>query len=303
MKKILVLGDIMLDRYTYVRTSRRAAEAHIPVWDQLCCEVRPGGAANIASNIQAFAPNDEVSLCGIMGMESFIAGGVDNYSMLRDHHGIATDLVINGTTMVKHRFVDFDTNQFLFRHDNFLKFDTGDIKWFESAVLPFILKKDFDMIVLSDYDKGTVTPKLVSHLRDYPITVIDSKRRDLRMFEGMTVLKVNEPEYSEQVSSKIYSNFTKFFDYCVVTKGENGADLIECEQLKSTVCRYITHTERFPVEPILATDVTGCGDTFTAALSVELLRSRDIRQAVKFGNYCAGKKVQKFGTSIPDLDV
>jgi rfaE bifunctional protein kinase chain/domain len=300
--KILAIGDIMVDRYTYVRSSRRAAEAPIPVWDQVGWEARPGGAANLAVNLKSLCgPDDEVKLCGIMGMDMGAETEADNYTMFQDFFGLDTEMVVNGSTMVKHRYVDRDSGQYVFRHDNFQEFLQGDVVWFESAAFGLLREEKFDAVVISDYGKGTITPTIISYIRDIPLAVVDSKRNDLRIFEGMNVLKVNEPEYSAQVSSRLYPNFTKFFEYCVVTKGEKGADLLQCEQVKSDDRRYMIHTESFPVQPQKATDVTGCGDTFTAAMTVELLRSRDVRRAVKFANFCAGKKVQKFGTATPDL--
>lgn len=286
--KILVLGDIMVDRYTYVKTTRRAAEADMPVWDEVKSEFRPGGAANLARNLKVIGGSDvEVFLCGILKPG-------EAHSMVKSY-GINMDLVVSGDAMVKHRFVGPD-DSYLFRHDNFRKFDPDDVQWLETMFCNSITRWDFDAAVISDYDKGTVTPEIAALAVKLPLCVVDSKRADIRLFEGANVLKVNEHEYSTQVSSRNYSNFTYFFECCVVTLGSRGAELQQCEKVKSNERRYMIHKEFFGTPSLEAKDVTGCGDTFTAAMTYSLLKTKDIRTAIKFANMCAGQVVTKFGT-------
>lgn len=287
--KVLVVGDVMLDRYSHVRTTRLAEEAKIPVWDELYDEHRLGGAANTAHNLKAIGGDEvQVHLAGICGSKTV-------YQLL-DKVGVIRDRVVGMATMTKRRFVD-ESQKFVMRLDNFRVFDPNDVELFEQLVDYY--PQQFDAIIFSDYDKGTITENVVRKLRPLaPLTVVDSKREDLRIFDGMRVLKVNELEYSAQVSSRLYPNVTKFFDFVVVTRGKDGADLLQCEQVKSNDRRYIVHKEEFPVEKVIAKDVTGCGDTHTAAMTFALLKTHDIRTAVKFANKCAAKVVQQFGTSV-----
>lgn len=286
--RALVIGDIMVDQTTKVLTNRNAAEADIPVWDHQTEMLWPGGAANTARNLKAIGQDSiEVFLCGIVGEY--------HHNTIKHLTQANMDLVVNGPTMIKHRFVDH-RNNYVFRYDNFQKFDKDDVEWFET-VMGGHLFHDFDVVVMSDYNKGTITPEIVQMVKNAPLTVVDSKREDLSLFDGIKVLKLNEHEYSAQVSSRNYTNFTKFFQHCVITKGENGAELQMCEHVKSSDNRYIVHSEKFPTDPQKAFDVTGCGDTFTAALAYDLIKSGgDIRRAIRFANFCAGKVVQKFGT-------
>lgn len=287
--RFLVIGDIMLDRYTYVRTTRKAPEADIPVWDEVKTEIRLGGAANVAHNIKALGGDDvRVFLAGIMGD--------DDGSNLLKGVGIETLFCFGTSTMTKHRYVDLDTGRYVVRVDNFRKFPEEQVELME-MLFPGSYT-DFDCVVFSDYDKGTLTEKIVEPFRKHPLTVVDSKRDDVRLFEGMKVFKVNEQEYAYQVSSKLYPNFTEFFEYCVVTKGGKGADLLMCERTKSSDRRYIVHTEKFPIEEVKAVDVTGCGDTHTAAMAFSLVKNGDVRASLRFANACARQVVQKFGTSV-----
>jgi sugar/nucleoside kinase (ribokinase family) len=116
------------------------------------------------------------------------------------------------------------------------------------------------------------------------------------------VLKVNAHEHGIQASmeKKLYDNrcVESFFKYCVVTSGRLGAMLIECEKAKTDQYMHVIHKENFPTEEVPVKDVTGCGDTHTAALTFSYLKTRDVRRSVKFANACARDVVQKFGTSV-----
>lgn len=293
MSRVLVIGDVMLDEYVFVETTRKAPEANIPVWDEERRECRLGGAANVAHNLKALG-TDYVHLSGIMSER--------DVHLLREK-GISADFpVSDSSTMRKTRFID-PRNEFLFRVDNFKRFDARSAGELAADIGRLLDDQIFDIIVISDYDKGTVTEVLCDYVRrlhDGPV-IVDSKRRDLRIFSGFSVLKVNEAEYDAQLSSPHYSHVEKLFDYVVVTKGAKGAELRHRDPIKSGELRYTLHTEKFPIEPVKAKDVTGCGDTHTAAMAFSLLKTTDMRASVKFANACARSVVQKFGTALPTL--
>lgn len=289
--RVLVIGDIIIDKYTFVKTERFAQEAHIPVWDEVRTEYRLGGASNVANNIKSIGGNDvDVYLAGIVGSNN------EETHMIKNCE-INTDMCVGSTTMFKHRYVDSESLKYLLRCDNIKKFANDEVDFFRMLLTHYIWERQFDAIVISDYDKGTITEDIVKLIKNIRISIVDSKRKDIRLFCGSTVLKVNEHEYSLQVSNKDYNNFERFFDYVVVTKGANGSELRQSDVAKSDKQKYIVHTEKFPTEQVNVTDVTGCGDTHTAAMTMSLLRNDDIRSAIKFANICASKVVKKFGTS------
>lgn len=296
LKNVLVVGDVMIDKYTYVMSDRQAPEAPIPVWDEVSSEKRLGGAANVAHNLKCLGKDEiEVALAGIVSTE-------DKKMILKA--GISTYLCTSNDakSMVKHRIVKQDEQKIITRIDNKKRFSDADIEAFKSNLKQFLPGAfpagDFDVIVISDYDKGTINEDVIEILKNYSnVFIVDSKRTDLSMFRGMQVLKINEHEYANQVSHGPYTNVESLFDYVVVTKGAKGSTLLQNEVTKSTNNRYVVHSEDFPVEPVKAKDVTGCGDTHTAAMTFSLLKNGDVRFAVKFANACARNVVQKFGTS------
>lgn len=299
--KILVIGDIILDEYVHVQSLRQAEEAAVPVWDEVRKEYRLGGAANVAANLASIGKDEvEVHLAGICGSL------VVSYKL--DEMKIKRERMMGHQVMKKVRYVQDE--RIVARADNFKSFDEGEVEFFEMMMNYW--EQDFDAVVFSDYDKGTITPEVVSIFKKCAhLTVVDSKRADLRIFDGMTVLKVNEREAAIQVASPLYHNYTGFFEHVVVTKGDRGSTLVMCDHARSEPSKriegtfmgpaYVNHTEEFPIVRVTAKDVTGCGDTHTAAMTFSLLKNRDIRSAVKFANTCASQVVKKFGTSVADV--
>lgn len=301
MKRVLVIGDIIIDRYNYVTTSRKAPEAPIPVWDHCSTEYRAGGAANVAANIASIGgPDFHVSLAGIAHRGDI--GRVFKDSVVNCFR------CYNGSSMLKDRYVNAIDNKYLFRTDNMKHFSEADVGKFEHE---FLLTSQFsisqyDAVVFSDYGKDTLSDAVIeSAMKSADIRIVDSKRLDLRAFNGCDIVKLNEFEYSRQVSNAPYHFVEDIFKNVVITKGKNGAALSSVVAASSDQTGQVWArekrtilTESFPVKKVEEVDVTGCGDTHVAAMTVSLLRDRDVRRAIKFANDAASKVVQSFGTSL-----
>lgn len=179
---------------------------------------------------------------------------------------------LHGETSIKTRLIDLRSCQQVLRIDNDNYSDPLKIE----TAIPDI----YDAIVVSDYNKGTVSYKLIEELRqdfDGPIFV-DTKKTDLEKFEGC-IVKINSLEYSHVNS--ICSDL-------IVTMGKVGA-------------RYGTTV--YPAPGIEVADVTGAGDTFLAALCMEYLRSHgDMDQAIKFAIRASSVTVQHAGVYAPTLE-
>jgi rfaE bifunctional protein kinase chain/domain len=300
-KRVLVVGDIVLDHYIYVTSSRRAAEADIPVWDHELIEYRLGGAANVANNLKSLGGQEiDVQLAGIAAR----TGHTNHDRNFIAAAGIGTMLVGGTETMYKHRYVDCNnkSRNIIFRADNFTRFDWKEVEEYERFFCGFVgeVGTDADVVVVSDYDKGTVTPKImesVFKMMKGRAVIVDSKRSDLSIFEGAQVLKLNELEAGAQVGNPKYIPMERLAPYVVVTKGAAGAELRMYDPKLSRGRSYVVHTEQFGTETAEPVDVTGCGDTHTAALAFSLLENSDVRRAVRFANACATAAVRKFGTS------
>ena len=123
VKRVLVVGDVMVDRYFYVGSTRQAPEAPIPVWDKIEHENRLGGAANVAHNLKALGGED---------IEVFLAGIVENEAKkMIGKIGINTILCAGFDTMYKDRYVDKNTMKIVFRCDNIKEFHRQSLETFE----------------------------------------------------------------------------------------------------------------------------------------------------------------------------
>lgn len=179
---------------------------------------------------------------------------------------------LHGATSVKTRLIDLRSYQQVLRIDNDCYSDALEI----DSAIPNI----YDAVVISDYNKGTVSYKLIQDLRrdfDGPIFV-DTKKSMLGKLEGC-IVKINSLEYS-RVNS-VCSDL-------IVTLGKDGA-------------RHGTTV--YPAPNIEVADVTGAGDTFLAALCVEYLHSNgDMAQAIKFAIRASSVTVQHRGVYAPTLE-
>lgn len=291
--KVLIVGDIIFDQYTYVTAERVAPEAPIPVWDEKSSELRLGGAANVAHNLTSLGGTEvEVHLAGIVGSKM-------NETIFMRAAGINTDMCLGSSTMVKRRFVDERTKSYLFRVDNFKQFDHEDVLFFESVMSGYVHGRTFDAVVVSDYNKGTVTQRIADLVRSSgKLSIVDSKRRDLSRFDKYQILKINREEFGRAASHDPIVE--SLFQHVIVTNGDKGAQVRQYEKLVGRgTKKYAIHSENFPVVSAKKIDVTGCGDTHTAAVTLEMLRTGDVRSSVKFANECARSVVEKFGTSVP----
>jgi D-beta-D-heptose 7-phosphate kinase/D-beta-D-heptose 1-phosphate adenosyltransferase len=177
-----------------------------------------------------------------------------------------------GETSVKTRLIDSRSKQQIVRIDN-------DIQ-----STPITFETDipdvYDAVVVSDYNKGTVSYELIEELIALSIPIfIDTKKTDLERFQGAWV-KINELEYS-----KITSECTGL----IVTRGARGASALH-------------HDVDVSAPVVEVTDVTGAGDTFIAALTYQYLSTQDLTQAIEFAVRASAVTVQHLGVYAPVLE-
>lgn len=179
---------------------------------------------------------------------------------------------LHGETSVKTRIVDIRSKQHIVRIDNDI---ASDPLTFETAI-----PKVYDAIVISDYNKGTISYDIIEEAIATKMPVfVDTKKTDLERMQGAWV-KINELEYS-----KIKSECSGL----IVTRGSKGADAVHHE--------YSSKAPRVEV-----VDVTGAGDTFLAALTYNFLHTKDIKRAMDFANLSAAVTVQHVGCYAPTME-
>ena len=302
-KNFLVIGDLMLDVYDEGSVSRVSPEAPVPVFLKKSRRYVLGGAANVVANIRA--AQQKVSVCSITGDDSaadMIAHeltnlGVDNQYILRCD---------DRCTTTKTRIVA-QNNQQLVRLDN----ETTKEITPEQVDSLISLVKDkidsFNLVIMSDYKKGLLTPylcqKLITLANEHCIKVlIDVKDKNLEKYSGAYLLKPNKLELgtlsgvsikdkeSIHAASKILVEKTGC-EYVLTTLGGEGMYLYGKDG--ST---YMEEAEKREVY-----DVSGAGDTAISYLAVGMASGTNIQESIHLANVAAGIKVTKLGTTPVQL--
>ncbi|WMY97479.1 MAG: bifunctional D-glycero-beta-D-manno-heptose-7-phosphate kinase/D-glycero-beta-D-manno-heptose 1-phosphate adenylyltransferase HldE [Arsenophonus sp.] len=293
--KILVVGDIMLDRYWYGFTNRISVEAPVPIVNIKKKEDRPGGAANVAMNISSLG--SIVRLIGYTGIDnasSILIKKLEENNVLCDFIQLSTHPTITKLRILSH-------NQQLIRIDLEEKFDIINSSLLYSRIKKFL---DVDVIVLSDYNKGTLSNisdiiKLANK-KNIPI-LVDPKSNNFNSYYGSTLITPNLSEF-EKIVGKCVNNLDieskglKLLKKLnlkglLITRSEEGMTLLEKD--KKPV--------HFPTKAKEVYDVTGGGDTVIAVLASVLAVKFDFYYACILANLAAGLVVGKLGTSTVSI--
>ena len=298
-KNILVIGDIMLDKYSHGSVSRISPEAPVPIVDIKKIIFKPGGASNVAKNLSALGMN--VTLLGITGDDPELK---ELIKVLR-HTNIKFDPVkdINIRTSLKSRIIGND--QHLIRLDHEDKNKSNMHQELYKKVTRY--EKDADVIVMSDYDKGVVKPvseKVIKFANQNSIrVVIDPKGIDYSMYKGAYMIKPNELEFTTIVGeSKNKNEMIKKgkqlmkdlgLKSLLLTLGKNGMILFSKDSVLT-----------FPTSQKDVYDVTGAGDTVISVIAASLASNKTLKKSCELANVAAGLSIQHLGTvSISKSDI
>lgn len=293
--RILIVGDVMLDRYWFGDVSRISPEAPVPVVKVEKSEERPGGAANVARNIAALGAR--TVLLSVVGMDE--AGQI-----------LARLLAAASIDASLHRDAQLNTTvklRVLGRQQQLLRID------FENAPTHEVLQAklaeyrqrlaDCDIVILSDYGKGGLTHIAemiqLARAQGKPV-LVDPKGDDYTRYAGATVITPNRTELREVIGrwtseDDLAARIGKLraelgVSALLLTRSEEGMSLF--------ADAGVTH------EPALARevyDVSGAGDTVIATLAVMLASGQSLTDAMHWANRAAGIVVGKLGTATCSL--
>ena len=298
-KKILVIGDIMLDKYIWGEVSRISPEAPVQIVNVMNEENVPVGAANVAVNIASL--NAKVSVLGIVGNDDT---KLDLIKELKKRNVDTSSLVTDESknTILKVRV--FGRKQQLLRFDYEKKDNIS--KKTEQKLVDIINKKidDVDAIVISDYAKGTITRDLMEKLKivckeKNKVIVVDPKPEHKEFYNNVTLITPNhseahkmtkfmEDEDIEIDAEKMGRELLKDLkSNILITRGEKGMSLFEKNG-------KVTHIPTFAKEVY---DIIGAGDTAVAALTLALASGAGFEESAIIANHAAGIVVGKIGTS------
>ena len=290
--KVLVVGDVMLDRYWFGDVERISPEAPVPVARITKTDERAGGAANVARNIAALG--GQVRLLAVVG---------------DDEAGTSLErlLVAQGVDALLHRDPEISTTvklRVLARQQQLLRIDfenkpshevlAAKLDEFNQSLL------ECDVIILSDYGKGSLVHVqqmiLAARAAGKPV-LVDPKGDEYELYRGATLLTPNRSEFRQvagqwknedeliQKANRLRQSFD--LDALLVTRSEEGMTLFR----EGQVVHKPTHARG-------VYDVSGAGDTVIATLGLMLAAGLDLPEAMDWSNRAAGIVVAKLGTAV-----
>lgn len=297
--RVLIVGDVMLDRYLWGTVARISPEAPVPVVRLEKQTATAGGAANVAANAAAFGA--QVALIGIVGKDA----GADEIKRILEKTGVNPANLIstdNRQTTTKTRIVAHHQHVVRLDDETAARLDSTDAQ----KVLEQIEKllNNSDVVVFSDYAKGCLSDEVLSvaieraGALEKPI-LVDPKGKNYNKYVGATLLTPNKSEAAaasgedisdaaslERAGKKLLAELP--IDALLVTLGEDGMRLFE--RNRDSVHIHAAAREVY--------DVTGAGDTVIASLAVCLGAGVNLTDAAQIANAAAGIAVEQVGTTV-----
>jgi D-glycero-beta-D-manno-heptose-7-phosphate kinase len=305
---ILIVGDVMVDRYMQGNVSRISPEAPVPVVLHQHTENRLGGAANVALNIAAM--HSVPVLCSVIGQD---ADGAALQALMQQHQLPIDGLVPSNTriTTVKTRILG--NQQQMLRIDSEQTDDLSDLE--SSALLNKIpqLIRQFPIkaIILQDYNKGVLSAPVIEQIlaiarkNEIPVAV-DPKKKNFFAYRGVDLFKPNLKEIrdsspfgitTEPVSLQRAADFLRqhlHHRFTMITLSEHGLFLEDHQEVKSGI---------FPTDVRNVADVSGAGDTVISVAALALAAGWNLEDIARLANTAGGQVCGKIGVVPVDFDL
>lgn len=292
-RRILVVGDVMVDEWIWGTVTRISPEAPVPVVAVTNHSFTLGGAGNVANNLHAL--HAQVDFAAAIGTDPFAHYVAD----LLASEGIAASGLVrisDRPTTRKTRVVAH--SQQVVRADWEATTSIQDEDRARLCDIVRLCAKRANAVVLSDYAKGLFSREVVDAASACPIVVADPKPQNLGLFAGVTCVAPNAHEAAQATGIAITDDASLeragsilleklSCRYVVITRGEHGMSLVGREG------------ERLHIPSVARTvfDVSGAGDTVVAVLSLALAADAPIELAMQLANFAAGAVVEKLGTA------
>lgn len=311
-KRVVIIGDVILDRYVWGDVKRISPEAPVPVFETTTEKTGCGGAANVAQNVASLGGN--ATLVGVIGEDR---EGEKLVQMLTETNLVTTGVSADPQrpTSTKTRVIARGTTPFPDRErdsgHHLLRIDKESKQEISPQIREHLLDTvaaqlpTSDAIIFADYDKGVVTPQLIKgvmkHAKSYGIPIIvDPKQNNFWHYTGVTAVTPNHKE----ASAAVHEEITDVSD--LVAVGEKILDRLSLKALLITrdakgmslfhrPAESIVKAEHLPPHSNSVTDVTGAGDTVVAAFTLALAAGAEFRSAAVLSNLAGGIAVGKMG--------
>jgi len=302
-KKLLVIGDLILDEFIWGRVRRISPEAPVPVVEVEKESLRLGGSANVVNNLKALGCH--VALCGVVGRD---INGERLQNILQE-----MDVDCSGVVVKEDRPTAIKT-RVIAQHQQIVRFDRESPKPISEYSLNMIIDyikngmEGIDAVIISDYAKGVISERLLSEIipvmrkKGIPVAV-DPKPANFSFYRDVSVITPNHHEAAEAAGTGTESEEELIrtgrillerqdAEAILITRGENGMSLFEKNG-------EITH---IPTMAKDVYDVTGAGDTVISTMALAIASGATMKEAAVMANHAAGIVVGKLGTATTSIE-
>lgn len=303
-RKLIVIGDIMLDEYIWGNVDRISPEAPVPIVDVIKQSFHLGGAGNVAHNLKFM--DAKVSLIGVIGddhqgveiIDKLDKNGIDSSGIFKDK---------NRKTTQKTRIIAHSQHVVRVDREKRSPIDNN----ISEAIIKFLKTKltETDAVIFEDYDKGVLSPPIIEKIlkltEEINIPVfVDPKFKHFFSYRNVTVFKPNcrELSFATGISGTSENELTKAAKkvqdeigctYLLLTRGESGMLLYR----KGDNEPFIIPTKANEVY-----DVSGAGDTVISALALSYSSGSSIEEAAIIASHAAAVQVRKIGAQTVSVD-
>lgn len=302
-RKILVLGDVMIDAYLEGKVNRVSPEAPVPIVSFTSQEQRLGGAANVALNLLSLGA--QVTICSVVGEDQ---SGQDLKGLM-----IAQSISTEGLVFSPDRKTTLKTrvignNQQLLRVDNE---QTDDILPREEDALvgkiEALLASNYDAIIFEDYNKGVLTASLIERVialakKFNVVTTVDPKLTNFYAYKGVTLFKPNLKELRDGVKRMVDVQDRKDFEAAV----EEMNRVLQAENVFVTLSEHGVYIQNESVKHYIPAhirniaDVSGAGDTVISVATLCYLAGLPIDEVAAVANLAGGLVCERVGVVAID---
>lgn len=303
-KRVLVLGDVMLDHYIWGTVKRISPEAPVPVVEVNSESVRLGGAGNVLNNILGLG--GEVTFCSVIGADSageWIQERVQSKNV--DMSGLIVEE--NRLTIKKTRIVAHQQQVVRFDHEARSPFLAKTTRRLSDYVISEL--SNVDCLAISDYSKGVISKSVLRKIlpaareRGIPV-IVDPKVNHFALYKNVTLVTPNNLEASQASGIDIQDEASLLkagetilkklnCQAVLITRGEQGMSLFESDGA-------VTH---IPTDAKEVFDVTGAGDTVLSTLALALAVGAPLSEAARLANLAAGIVVGIVGTATIEREM
>jgi D-glycero-beta-D-manno-heptose-7-phosphate kinase len=298
-KKILIVGDVMVDEYLWGKVNRISPEAPVPVVSCTEREYRLGGAANVAINVKSLGA--EAVMCSVIGDDS---AGKDYKEMIRDLQMTDMGIIESGNrkTTVKTRIIG--------NHQHLLRVDHEMTSYLDPELEHLLLKRcvgilnkyQIDALIFQDYDKGILTPAIIDGITQLanekliPV-LVDPKKRNFLGYRNVTIFKPNFKELKEGLNIALQkTDYESIFEAIQKLHSENAIKNVMITLSEKGV--FVSNGKEykiFPAEERDIADVSGAGDTVICVTALATACGSDAFQSAALANLAGGLVCEKIG--------